>query len=98
MFAPIRPTPTKPIFIGFKCRMSNAECRWNIEPRITKRSPARAYVIESFELVSEFVIRASALFTKLAGKEWIISLLLADARHRSVTRTNDRFIRECENF
>src|SRR5690348_18314524 len=41
----MRPTPTKPMFIGFKCRISNLECRRNTEIRMTKMTSTSAYCV-----------------------------------------------------
>src|SRR4029077_343889 len=101
MFAPIRPTPTKPMFIRMQCRMSNDEARRNVEVRMTEMWLSivdSSFDPSSFFRHSSFVLRHLGLASNFMGKERIVSLLFPDARHWPVTGTNDRFVRQGQNF
>src|ERR1700724_1206165 len=105
MFAPIRPTPTKPMFIGFEFRMSNVECRKNSKIRMTNYA-AKIYFGFRASLLfrhSSFVLCHSFACLKpqtsnFVDKEWIVLFLFTDRRHRPVARTNNRVIRQSEDF
>src|SRR4029077_7849186 len=101
MFAPIRPTPTKPMFIRMQCRMSNDEARRNVEVRMTEMWLSivdSSFDPSSFFRHSSFVLRHLGLASNFMGKERIVSLLFPDARHWPGTGTNDRFCRQGQNF
>src|SRR5258708_27850753 len=81
--------------------MSNDEARRNTEVRMTKTWLSildSSFDHSSFLRPSSFVLRHLDLASNFPYKEWVMLFLFTHARHRPMTRTNDRVIRQGQDL